>query len=247
VGKLQRFYVSEGVWRTVQMDKSGDYGLLFFNIIEQNTDYRIIFSDLNNNILSTTDPLKFVCTVGVCSIEYLLNPYLAIDPGSSIVYTWNYSSDAKDLNLTWNDALAGTNTVDFLVFKDTITGVNNICDETQVGAAGVFYCNLSSYTGEVYFRVTEVTDDGSVPIGTWIHIETSGISTQLSQLQQAFWTFGIILTCVMLGLFSPVGAIIGAILGLVIVFFMGFLSPLTLTLIIIAAAVGIAVGAKLKT
>lgn len=247
VGKLQRFYVSEGVWRTVQMDKSGDYGLLFFNIIEQTTDYRIIFYDLKNNILRTTDSLKFVCSGGICEIDYLLNPYAATPSSSSIIWNWNYSADAKDINLTWTDTLTGTNTIDFLVFKDTITGVNRICEQTQTGSAGVFYCNLSLYTGEVFFRVTEVTDDNSVPISEWINVENAGIHLLLSQAEQAFWTFGIVLTAVMFGLFSPVGAVIGAVLGLIIVLFLGLFSPLTMTFIIVAAAVGMVIGFRLRT
>lgn len=244
VTKLQRFYTGEGTWRTVQMDESGDYGLIFFNIKEETTDYRLIFYDTDNNILDTTQKMKFVCSSGLCDLTYLLSPYEASTTPTGLFFYWDYSSTTNIIHINWTDTLGGSNTITHLVTRETITGTDTICSSSQTGSAGVYNCNVTGYSGNV-FLFSGVGDDSY--ISEWIELEASDLSSQLSTAEGALWTFGIMLICVMFGLFSPVGAIITTIVGLVMVFYIGIFSPLTVSLIIIAATMGIVIGLRVRT
>uniref|UniRef100_A0A6M3JWJ6 Uncharacterized protein n=2 Tax=viral metagenome TaxID=1070528 RepID=A0A6M3JWJ6_9ZZZZ len=242
IGKLQRRYTAEGVWRTVQMDKSGDFGLLFYNIREENIDYRLIFTDMQNNILKTTETIKFSCTSAICELTVLLDPYSATAASSAIIAILSYDNDTQMLTMDWVDELAGTRTVHMTATQGTVTGVNYLCNMTQTGAAGTMDCNLTGRSG-----VVEVTVTGSgVYLKEYIDIITGKIGNLIGKSEGAFWAVMIMITCIMFGVFSPVGAIITMFIGLLLTYLLGIFTPLTTSFIVIAAVAGIAIGFKVR-
>ena len=54
------------------------------------------------------------------------------------------------------------------------------------------------------------------------------------------------LTVIMFGTFSPFGAILSGITGLVFLFYLGLLNPFTIPFIIVAIAMGIVIGVKMR-
>lgn len=241
---LQRFYLGENIWRTVQMDKSGDYGLVFFNIYEEDTDYRLIYKDNSNNILKTTQSLKFVCTAGVCDLTQQLNPYSATTPSTDPRLVWGYNNDTGIINITWDVATGDSTTIRSIVTKETITGTLNICDTTSTGAAGIISCNVSGYSGTIILQVLQGTESHTT---AYLDTSTDQLSNMIPTLDGALWTFAIMVTIIMFGLFSPVGVVITTIIGLVLISYMGIFSPITVTVVIIAAVLGIAIGIKVRT
>ena len=244
ITKLQRRYPAEGVWRTVQMDESGDFGLVFFNIKEENTDYRLLFYDRSNNLLKTTEKMKFICDSGVCQLTFTISPYSQIMIAEPVEVIANYDNSTKILTVTWTDPDAGTRSVRTLVTKETITGTVDICDQTQSGAAGTVVCNVSAYSGDILLSV--ITDNMAAD-SQWINIARQKLGTVLNVLEASVWTFAIMVTVAMFGVFiGAVATVIATIIGLIIVYYIGLFNPITLTFIIIASAVGIAIGIKLR-
>lgn len=245
IAKLQRRYVSEGVWRTVQMDKAGDYGLLFFNIKEEDTDYKIIFQDGFNQVVKTTESMKFVCSSGICELTFLLDPYSTISIGSEISHDWDYDNETGLINLTWLNADGDSSTVNLLITKETMTGTATICDITQTAAAGNIGCNVTAYTGSV---LLSFNGDSTDLLTEWVALKTPNLGSILTGAESAFWTFGIMLTIVMFGIIiSPVAGIVVMVFGLIMILFLGIFTPITVTFIIIAAVLGTAIGIKVQT
>lgn len=242
---LQRQYVGEGVWRNVQMDESGDFGLINFNILEKTTDYRLIFFDRNSErILKTTQPIKFVCTSGLCDLTYLLNENLSSTSVPSVSVNYTYVNSTKMLYVNWSDPSGLTQTVRLYVWKSSITGPASICDMTQVGNSGNFSCNCTGYQGEVYVSVRE---NDSLLSGWWLNLSKVSLGSLMPSKEGGLWTLLIMVTCIMFGVFSPVGAIISGIAGLIFIYLMGLFLPLTITAIIIAAVIGAVIGFKVRT
>lgn len=242
--KLQRLYVGEGVWRTVQMDESGDFGGIFFNIREKDTDYKMIFMDRQNNVLKTTETIKFVCDSGLCDITYLLDPYEATAASDDINLSVTYDNNTRVLNLTWSDGSGNTRNVRMGLWKSTITGYTYLCTTNQTGAGGSFGCNASLYEGEAFLSV--IVDDEPV-YGEYVELGKSTFAGFIDKSESALWTAGIVITTVGFGLFSPVAAVLAAVAGLVFAFWLGINSFITITFIIVAGAVGVAIGLKVKT
>lgn len=242
LAKMLRFYVSEGIWRVVQMDRSGDYGLLHFNIIEENIDYKLVFLDANNNILKSTDSLKFICTAGLCDTTINLNPFSSSTSDSSVDVgtTWNQTS--KILSIEWTNPELEIVTQNIKVTKPMHTGTITICSATQTGVSGNYDCNLSVVSGTVKIEI-----DGSPNIySEWFTINSSAIADYLSEEDQVIWSVGLIVTAIGAGLFSPVTVALYLIVALVIILWLQLFNPVTLSLIIIAAVVSTAIGLKVR-
>lgn len=242
--KLQRWYLGEGVWRTVQMGKSSDQGVLHFDIYEDTQDYRLVYTDLNNNILKTGSIMAFSCTGGVCSITQLLSPYAPTSTSTSIVTAITYLPAISTITLDWSDPLAGSNTVDLLVTQDTITGVYIACNTSQSGAAGSINCNMAGRSGLATVRVIA---NGNTTELQYINLNSSSLMAQVGSSEGAFWSVLIIITAFMFGLFSPVGAIISSFLGIMFIYFLGLFTPLTAAAVIIVAVIGIVIGFKVRS
>lgn len=244
IAKLQRYYPSENVYRVVQMGESGDFGSVVFNVKENVEDYRMIFTDRDNNVLKVTDQLTFSCNLGICEYTVILDPYSAISATGDIVIDWYYNNQTKNLTGNWSELSGLPSTFSLLVTKETGSRTITICDETQTGSAGVFVCDLSSYTGTVLIKlIGEPNDELDI---IWLTLNKVGFSTVIDDENGAFWTFGISLTTAMMGLISPVIAIIGLTVGLYISFLFGLFSGLTATFMIVVTVIAMFIGWRLK-
>lgn len=246
IAKLQRRYVSEGVWRTVQMDKSGDFGTIFFNIKEENTDYRILYYDTSNHLLKETATLKFVCTSGICEIIQLIEPYDDSIAETDIIVTHPYNNITKILSVNWHDPQANNNNVEVRVSKETMTGQILLCNQYQTGASGTINCNLSGYSGDIFLTVLTSHSPYTPILSTLINIGRTSLFSLLSIAESVFWTFGIMITIIGFGLWSPVASIISAIFGLIALYYIGLFKPISLTFIIISIALSIIISIKVK-
>ena len=99
------------------MDRSGDFGLLTYNVKNRIIDYKVIYTDLDNNILKETDPLKFSCTSDLCEIIVLLNPSEATSSTTDIDVSWGYSNVTQNLTINWSENNGLSTTVKAVVTK----------------------------------------------------------------------------------------------------------------------------------
>lgn len=243
-GLLQRLYVDEGVWRTVQMDKSGDFGQLFYNIIEENTDYRLIYWDSYKNILSTTNSLKFVCTSGLCDITQKLSPYSATTSNLNTSFYILFDNATNKLNVSWNNPKAISSIVNITITRETFTGIQQLCSYSAFGAAGFYSCDTAGYSGTF---LTTIYENGAYAYSEYSVTDDENLADFISAAEGAIWVFAIMVTIIMFGLFSPVGSVIATLLGLILVFVLGIFNAISLTFVIVACILGIAIGLKVRS
>lgn len=241
---LQRLYLGEGVWRSVQMDMTDDYGLVIFNVLEQLEDYRLVFMDNNNTVFKTTNTMKFQCTSGLCELTYPLDTSQAAAASNTVTISWAYTTATNSLNMTWTDPLGGTNEVNTSLVKYTYTGTTSLCNQSQSGASGSVNCPTSGYTGQAFFKVVA---NGNLVVSQWVELNTSKMGDQLDEKEGAWWAAIIVLTCAMFGLMSPAVGVIAMVIGLIAVFMLGIFTPLTMTLLVVAVIVAIAIGWKVRS
>lgn len=245
ITSLLRFYPGENVWRKVQMDKAGDYGLNVFNIKERITDYMLEFKDEQNNLLAQTQMLKFECdaTTNYCDLTYLLDEYSPGSIASGFTPSSSMNNDTKILTVSWSDATGTTEKVKITVQKQTMAGEIEIAQEVFYAATGATTYNLSDYTGEVMLIIE--ANDQTVS-RDYVNTQSSQLGNFLSIEDKSLWTAGILMTVVGFGMFSPVGAILSAIFGIILVAFLGIAPFITTPFIIVVCAMGIAIGLKIK-
>jgi len=246
IGKLQRHYVGEGVWRTMQMDESGDFGIVFFNIIEEDTDYKIIFVDRDNNILETSESMKFVCAAGVCDLVYLLVPYSDTATDYNMILDWDFDNTTGIITIDWEEPTGDPVTFTSRVTRETMGNSLLLCNTTSNGASGTHTCNVSGLTGTFFIAGESTKSPTEYQLSEWLTIYPTLLVDLIGEQEGAFWVFGIVLTTVMFGIFSPVGAVIAMVIGLIFIYFLGLMSAISFTFIIIACVVGVVIGLKVK-
>jgi len=247
IGSLQRRYITEGVWRTVQMYESDDFGLNFFNVIEETTDYKLVFKDKSNNILKTSDQMSFACTSGVCELTFLLDPFSTTATYQELTYDLDYGNETGLITLSWNDPTGATSSVRLHVTKETMTGTSEICNPTGTGSVGTLTCDVSAYTGEVYVRVFDSASPEKPTITRWMKLVSVSLGNLIPTKDAVFWAFGIMITIIGFGIIiSPMASVITTIIGLITLLFLGLFAPLTITFVIIACIIGIVVGLMIR-
>lgn len=247
IAKLQRNYIGEGVWRTIQMDQTGDFGLAFFNIKEEDTDYKLIFMDRDNNILDTSESMKFVCTSGLCEITFVLEPYSGGLSLPDPIFDINYDNTTGIIYVVWSDPSGENAKVNSIVTKETSTGTLTICSNETTGASGSHQCNIAGHIGLILVRARYSRSPISDAISEWFDVKALPLSVIIGTKESALYSFGIMLTIAGFGIIlGPVASIIGMVLGFIIIHFLGMFSPLNMTFIIIGCILGIAIGIKLR-
>lgn len=243
VAKLQRFYVGENVWRTIQMDKSGEFGLVTFQIYEKTTDYRLIFVNEAGTILKTTDSMKFSCTSSVCEFTQILNPDTLVT-STAIQGSISYSNDTKILTAYFTNPSGESTFVNLTIRKETANAITYLCSQSTTAAAGYLYCNLTGYDGEVFVQFK--TDSKNL-VSQYIDLGKTKLFTFIGDKEGGMWAVFIIIVAAMFGLFSPVAALISVTFSLIAIYFLGLFSPLTITFLIVAVAMALLVGLKVRT
>ena len=248
--KLQRYYPGTGTWITVQEYKTDSFGLALFNIIEAAVDYRIIFQDTSNNVYATTDPMAFSCNSftaagrGVCQLTYQLDTTQTTTISNNVQVAPKYYPSANQINITWTDPTAGTNTVISSVTTETWTGSRDLCGAQQTGAAGFLSCNVSGYSGAV---LVQVISNGEIITSEYVTLNSSNLGKIIGEDEGAFWAGIISITVAMFGIaVSPVLAVISTVVGLIAIYYLGIFSPLTVTFVILAAVLSIAISWRLR-
>lgn len=244
LAKLQRRYLAEGVFRTVQMDQSGNFGQMHFNIIENTQDYKLTFENTDNCELGTSLIVKFNCDSGLCTRDILLDLCGGNVSTASLSAETSFDNSTGILRLDWSK-VDGTNTnVNFIVSKALQSGSLIVCNSTQSGvSSGLFTCNVSSFNGDVFVQLLE----NNLPVfGEFVPTYFAFLSSVLPRIDSAFFGMLTMVLFIGIGIVGAEAVIISTVVGLIISFFFGLFNAITLTFIIIGSAIGILIGYKLR-
>lgn len=247
VGKLERFYVDENIWRTVQMDLSDDFGLLFFNIKEETQDYRIKFYDQQNNLLSTTQVMKFTCDPDltgnkVCNLIFLITPLSSSSVSPGLVINESFDNTTRMINVSWNDYLGLTHSFRLLVTKEVMSGTTTICDTTINQTNGSVSCNVTGYEGSLYVRLLSSASPERNVLAYYIDLGRQTLESMIGRKEGAFWAGGIVSCIVLAGLWNPGAAVVAVVIGVYALFALGLVSTITISIIVMLAVIAIVIG-----
>ena len=238
LAKLQRYYVSENVWREIQHEKSDEYGMIVFNVIEKSVDYRISYYDADNHLLDVPERLKFSCTSALCEVNILLSSYGGNATTVSILIDSTYNNVSKILNVSWRDATAATKYVRALVTQDSPSAVTTICDTTIYASSGNITCNLSGYTGIVGLKVYSSQSPVLARLSEWIDLGKAILADVVGNNDGALWGFFLIAVFAGAGMASGlVGTVLFTLFGIIALYYLGLFSLVTLTSVIILGAI----------
>jgi len=242
--EMQRFYTGENVWRTVQKDRSDDYGQILFNIIEGTQDYRFKFFDDTTNI-DNTGVVKFLCdTNNICEVTFMVERIVTVTEPELLIYA-GYDNVTEIFQLNFSDSTGLTSSVRLRMTKETGVSSTAICDTTISASSGTINCDTTGYNGYLKAQIYKSSSD-ELPFKIInIHKLVSKLFQQagIGKLEAGLWTTGIVSTLVGLGaMIHPVMALIIYIFSLFAVFSLGLLNFATITFISALGAMAVIIA-----
>ena len=246
--KMQRYYISENSWETVEMAKTNDNGESFLFAELYDVPYRFVidYQGATKKVTTQTklDTRDLFFTISLIDIG--LDTFYEIgNAATNIIFSnttkvWTYNFDAGTTPLEQSR---------FHVFQTENSEITTICNETIVSQSGGLTCNMSLYTeidGEFTAQGYLTTTSDSLEYLTSIetkqfveHFQTYGLNGLLLSLM-------IVGTLAFIGLYNPSVSIILALFGLIITKLIGILF-LSYTWLIGIIVVGIIYIMELKT
>lgn len=241
---LQRYYVGEGVWRTVQMGLTDSFGEVNFDILERTTDYRFVLFNTNNEQLLVSDRNKWVCTSSYCTGTIFTDATLA-SPNVYLQVATSFNNNTNVITTTWTNPESTNTNVEIKVRSLNSTGTKTVCNQSYYGSSGSFTCDISGKTsGDV---TVDTFVNGVLQHSDYVSVAKQGLALLLNSKDSTFWGFGIILTCFSAGmLISPAAAVATMIFGIIASFLLHLIPAMTIPYVMIIALIGLFVMYKVK-
>jgi len=242
---LQRKYLSEGIYRTVQMARSDNFGSASFNIYEASPSYKLVFQDITGCILKETGAIAFPAIADSHTLDvYLEDCNESLSNGLSVSIA--YDSTKNLINTSWYSPTGTNATINVRTYRVVTEGISSICNNASYGASGSVVCNITGYVGTIRTDAVSVQNGiQKITIDTQ-YLRANALSDSLSIQEQAFWSFAVLLTCIGFGFVSPVLTIISALFGMVVLYFLGISVAFSVPFIGVAVVIGVIISQKVK-
>ena len=177
----------------------------------EDVDYRIGVYEKDGTLVKLADPVRMACLIDPCTYTLRITSddrdYFEVN---DIESSLTYDSTLERFVYIWNDPSQNTVKMRLLVKKDLGFQDTIICNETGTGYTGVLSCDVTNYTGlldAVAFRSASPT----IPENA-LQIEKG--RDALNNTLGLFISFVLALLMALIGIFSPIGAIIMMLIAL---------------------------------
>ena len=157
---MDRYYLDEGVWRTVQFDKTDAQGKAIFYVKEAEADYRFKFADEDGVVYETTSRMHFSCANDFCQTTFFTDPS-SIDTTvrPTLDLDISYDNNTEVIKSQWFVTDGRTLSVNTQVIKHTTTGDLILCDETTDDTSDRHYCDVGAHRGIIDVIVRSVWEE----------------------------------------------------------------------------------------
>jgi len=237
--KLERYYSEENLWRTVQVDKTDEFGKVIFYVIQNSEDYRFIFNRQTTQI-DKTNSVKFSCdTATECEQTFVLYEFGTEDKFDGMLGNITQTGDL--FILRWNDPRNTASSVYFLVEKQEIGGVVEICNLSATASSGSLICNISGYDGFISARAFRSASPFSVWLSTFYETVGVAITDFLDSNDGVFFSSLILMVAIGFGAAtgSGIAVILTGVFGGILVSLLDLTSVFSAGMIVSTVVIGI--------
>lgn len=217
---LLRWYPSINSYKIVEMSKTDQNGQAPIHVHVEDIDYRVAIYELNGTLINLQSPVRMLCLVNPCSYDISLQ-----DTGNDYFYIYNIQSNlswnnsTKTFTYIWNDPSQYVTMMSLVVTKENGFSSSIICNTSSASYIGVLTCNVGNNTGLIKATAYKTASPETIFDELIIRIG-SIISNQVG----LFFSFVLALVGALIGIFSPVGAILFMLVGLLFSLFIGSIS-----------------------
>ncbi len=214
---VQRKYVGEGVFKTVEIPKTDKDGRTVVHLLAEDAIYTIIVSDesgvlatFENIIAICENPLTSDCIIPLTAVSSV-TPIENFESYKGLSFNLDFNEAARTITLIYQVISGTIGTVDLNATKFDRLGNATVCSDTLTSASGTLTCIIPASFGNLTV-IADVSFNGVV-------IKTQGFTIKPSA-DEIFGGSGKVmvlimaLTIPMMFISSGPGIIVGSIIGL---------------------------------
>lgn len=183
---IMREYVSEGIYKIVEVPKTDSNGQAVLHLVRNDVRYNLLAVDSAGNIVATFNNVVVFCqdyTIGSCTINLNARPtedkVYNYNNDVDISYSIGYSNTTKLVALSFLSKDSTTKTVSINILRNSDFGNRTVCSNSLISIGGIITCNVSSVTNTDRFLFIEIYVDGELKSMETIDLEadTRGFGT----------------------------------------------------------------------
>lgn len=223
----EKYYPQDNKYRIVQVAKTDGSGRSngFFEINRALYRFRIVYNGVTElitarkKIVLESTPYTLTFTIG----EGVTTPWIDFRGLSNLEIDLYFNSSSNVTTFTYIDSSGSFTQGRLLVVELNQSGAEVVvCNTTSTDSSATLICDASGRTGTFYARayITR-TSESLVSITSFIIT----LAKDIFYFEGLLLSFFILLTLVMVFLWSAVAATIGLIIGIIFLTLMGFMSP----------------------
>lgn len=223
---LLRWYPELNSYIVTSMGKTDDYGKTISKIKVEDIDYRVGVYSLNGTLIKLNNPVRFICSSTPCTYSiFLLNPVSSYTDLSRLQSSLTFNKTSKNFIYIWNDPTQQTQYMNLTVFKDSYNMTQVLCSVQGVGFTGLLTCDVSAYTGSVRAVVIRSASPLLEIANLYVNLATTFIEINGGKVIGLIMTLVLFVLAVLIGLYSPIAAIILGIAALLPSMYVGIINP----------------------
>ena len=177
--QLQRKYISEGIYETVEAPLTSNEGIANLHIDTNSILYRATVVK-NGVVLDEFDNLVFKCQselVGECEQKLLgtIDPRNDVDLDTTRDFSYSIDREDNVITLAFTIPSGAPASVNMQLTQKDQFGSNEMCNETILSSAGSIQCTFNDTIGDSYIDLRIYKNVEPMAIQTYIIPEASGV------------------------------------------------------------------------
>ena len=230
---LWRWYPELDEYKVVEAAITDQDGLTVMKVEPEDVDYKVGVYYPNGSLLYLTDAARMACLIDPCTYTILVpetrTNYFIVQ---GIQHSLSWDETNTRFVFTWSDPSQTTTSMRLYVYKDA--GFQNIevCNSTSASYSGTLTCSIGNLTGNFFAEAYRSASPEQSFASLW--------NTTRTTVQSSFGLFlGFLLALVagLIGVFSPVVAIVMLLVGLIPVVIFGSINMAILMGIVALAGI----------
>ena len=219
--EIYRFYPEDNNYKLVESKTTDLFGQITSKLVENDVKYKIMIYNNNNNLVKETGDISIACRSSICVIPFVIedttDDFDRFENITSYEYSLNFDNATKIFTFTWNDNTGNSPTHRLEVKRRLFNGTTTVCDTSSTALAGSLTCAVGDSTASYQAQAFRTVDSIERRIAV-VNIKV-GSAAQIFGREGLFWSFILLFTLIIVGMFSPV---VGITLYLVGLAFLGF-------------------------
>ena len=240
IGKVQRYYVGENIYRTVAVFRTDEQGdamtRLRLSTGSEDVFYRFVMEQ-GFTVIRTIDKAKITSTTLTIDLTLAdLNEYW--EYWDKVGASCSFTNATRLLQCQWDDTSGKFVSANLLVKKTQITGYSTICNTNSTEPEGLMTCDLSSQdSSKTYQYILSFQMEDTTFVGSTGFIEQT--NAQRYGTSGVFAVLMLLLIMGFLAIYSPEMSIVGSVIVVILSY---MLQLMTLSY---AAVLGLIVAAAI--